>query len=105
MTLDSIDPGHPWSYQTTKEWVDRHEDGVDIANQAALDKYARRLLVEGLSVTSKATLVHAPMPLRGHDRVEVDTSGLVMPSATVQSIGIECEPGADWSTQIREVAL
>lgn len=99
-----LPPSHPLSYASTGEWVDRTEPEVEATSLEVLAERAQRWLTEGASVTSSATVTHRPVPLGLLDRVSLDSGGLVMPSATVQTIDIQCTPGDDWKTRIREVA-
>lgn len=102
--LDDYDPTHPLSHAVTGEWVDRVEAEVEATSVEVLKQRAERWLWEGVAVTSTVTLTHAPLPLELQQRTSVRSGGLVIPSATVQSIDITCTPGEDWTTTVREVA-
>lgn len=100
-TLDAFAPEHPLSFDSRGFWVDEVEEGVD-GDEAALAARARRVLREAASSRSTIDVVHAPLPLGLGERVSVDVGGLVVPSATVRVIDIDCALGADWRTQLKE---
>ena len=104
LTLDEIDPAHPLAFVRTGEWVDRFESEVEATSMEVLAQRVERWLREGISVTSTATLTHAPLPLALQERTAINSGGLFIPSATVQSIDIPCAPGEDWTTTLRGVA-
>lgn len=103
LTLDEIDPAHPMAFVRTGEWVDRFEPEVEATSMEVLTQRVERWLREGIAVTSTVTLTHAPLPLALQDKISIDSGGLIIPAATVQTIDIPCAAGEDWTTTIREV--
>ena len=106
ITLDDIAPGHPWATSTTGQIIDRVERDVEATSQAVLDAKAERLMREALQVTSDVQLTHAPVPLGLLDRVRFRRTfehGALDLDAVVQTMSIDCTPGADWTSNVREV--
>lgn len=97
-TLDDLAPGHPLSQDVSGQYVDRVET-VEADNQATLQGLADRMLLEGITTSSTLRVEHAPVPIGPHSRVATD----LIESGTVQTMSIDCESGAHWTTTLREV--
>lgn len=61
-SLDNIDPNSPYSIANRGRVVGYTEEGVEAADQATLDAYARRRLVELTTPTAGVEIRHAPVP-------------------------------------------
>lgn len=80
-------------------------EGVDAADYATLQDHADRLMAERRGKGATVELEHLPLPLSVNDRVDLayDAAELHLAGA-VQTVSIDCRPGALWRTTIREVA-
>lgn len=61
-TLDNTDPASPYSIPSRGRVIGYVETGVEAADQATLDAYVRRRLVELTSPTASVEIKHAPVP-------------------------------------------
>lgn len=61
-TIDNTDPLSPYSIANRGRVIGRTETGIEAADQAALNAYARRRLVELTSPTAGVEISHAPVP-------------------------------------------
>lgn len=61
-SIDNTDPDSPYSIANRGRVVGYTEEGVEAADQATLDAYARRRLVELTTPTAGVEIRHAPVP-------------------------------------------
>lgn len=61
-TATNEDPFSPYSYPSRGRWITRTYTGVEIADQATLDEYAQRRLIEATTPTANVTVAHAYVP-------------------------------------------
>lgn len=60
--IDNTDPDSPYSIANRGRVIGFSEQGVEAVNQAALDAYARRRLVELTTPTASVQIRHSPVP-------------------------------------------
>lgn len=61
-SLDNTDPDSPYSIANRGRVIGYSEEGVEAADQATLDAYARRKLVDLTTSTASVVITHAPLP-------------------------------------------
>lgn len=61
-TIDNTDPDSPYSIANRGRVIGYTEEGVEAADQATLDAYARRRLIELTTPTASIEIRHAPLP-------------------------------------------
>lgn len=65
----NTDPASPYSYQRRGRWVDAYRDGVEAADLATLNAYARKELTLNTSPPWYVTVSHYVIPLRARNVV------------------------------------
>ena len=90
---------------TNPRWISRVETDVEAASQAVLQGKVDRWRDEAMNPSTTLEIEHLPLPLQLQDRVSFHraSSGLDVP-AVVETMSIDCRPGALWRTTLREVA-
>lgn len=88
-------PGRP-------RWIDRVEQ-VEATSQSVLQAKVNRWRDEAMVPAVTADIEHAPLPIWLADRVLVDRSDMDPLHGVVETISIDCEPGALWRTGVRQV--
>lgn len=101
----NTDPSSPFSYANSdNQWVTRRDTGVEVVDQASLDAYARRVGIEGSSVSSTLTLAHAPIPLNTMDvpRLVYEPAGIAAKHYII-STSVDLDPKKMATSTIRQV--
>lgn len=103
-TARNATPGDPLSVPSRGREVVEVETDVEAASQSVLDGLAARRLADLSRVSSSVQIQHAPIPLLLNDAVRFasTTAGLDV-LGVVQSMTVDCDPGALMTSHIQEV--
>lgn len=101
----NINPDSPYSFPARGRWIVHTETGREAVDQAALDAYARRRLLELTAPASTATVTHALLP--GWDIDDVvrfaNEPAQIDARFTINSHQVDLNPTALASSTLQEV--